>query len=217
MTYEARTVEKLNQYKRKQSSDKLILIPVLDGSQNTVGFLRPITADFRITITDCVELLSRWRANSPTLSPTQFQVTYKGTERWLDDLVINNDQRILFMVQDSNGNYIGHMGFADFCYERQSADVDLVVRGEPNISHGLMEYAIKALVHWGKQELELKHIELDVLWDNEHAISFYERCGFQKGDLIPLTKKESKGEVRWIPHRNAQFEAEKYYLHMILY
>lgn len=216
MTYEMQVVEKIDHYKRKCNSDNLMLIPILNAGQSTIGFLHPITVDFKLTIKNCVELLSRWRAENPTLSPTQFQVTNAGTERWIQDLVVQNDQRILFMVQDIENNYIGHMGFANFCYERQSAEVDLVVRGERDIARGLMKHALEALVRWGKKELGLKHISLDVLWDNEHAISFYEQCGFHRSQLIPLTKRETDREIQWVPHRGAQFEAEKYYLHMTL-
>lgn len=216
MMHEKRVTEKLNQYKRKQSRDNLVLIPILGADESTIGFLRPITADYKITMKECVELLSCWRAENPTLSPTRFHVTHEGTERWINNLVINNDQRILFMVQDTGGSYIGHMGFAGFDYTVRSAEIDLVVRGRKNTAYGLMEHAIQALVRWGRQELELEHIGLDVLWDNAHAISFYERCGFQKGELIPLTREDAQGETRWTPHRGAQFEAEKYYLHMTL-
>lgn len=216
MKYEEQVTEKLNHYKRKQTSDKLVLIPVLDANERTVGFLRPITADFKTTIAGCVELLSDWRAENPTLSPTRFHITLEGTERWITNLVVNNDQRILFMVQDMADDYIGHMGFAGFNYAIKAAEVDLVVRGKKDTARGMMEYAVRALVRWGTEELGLEHISLDVLWDNVHAISFYERCGFQRGELIPLMKEEHQGEIRWIPHRGAQFEAEKYYLHMTL-
>lgn len=216
MMYEKQVTEKLNQYKRKQHRDNLVLIPILGTDESTIGFLHPVTADFKATIKECVELLSCWRAENPTLSPTRFHVTHEGTERWINKLVVDNDQRILFMVEDIGGNYIGHMGFAGFDYTARSAEVDLVLRGKKNTAYGLMEHGIRALVRWGKQELGLKHIGLKVLWDNAHAISFYERCGFQKGELIPLTKEETQGEIRWTPHQGAQFEAEKYYLHMIL-
>ena len=216
MRYEEQVTEKLNHYKRKQASDKLVLIPVLDANERTIGFLRPITADFETTIAGCAELLSVWRAENPTLSPTRFHITHEGTERWITNAIINNNQRILFMVEDISGSYIGHMGFADFDYATRSAEVDLVLRGRKDTAYGLMEYAIRALVNWGRQELELEHIGLDVLWDNAHAISFYERCGFQKGGLIPLTREDAHGEIRWTPHRGVQFDAEKYYLHMKL-
>lgn len=217
MTYATQIVEKINHYKRKSCTDNLVLIPILDANQNTIGFLHPITADFQATIKDCVELLCRWRAENASLSPTQFQVTYAGTKRWIENLIVQNDQRILFMVQAISGTYIGHMGLANFCHETQTAEIDLVVRGEKSIAHGLMGYAMAALIRWGQQELNLKHIELDVLWDNEHAISFYERCGFHRGELIPLKRKETECEVRWVPHKGAQLKAEKYYLHMTLY
>lgn len=216
MRYEEQVTETLNHYKRKRASDKLVLIPILDTNEQTIGFLHPITADFKTTIAGCVELLSAWRGENPTLSPTRFHITLEGTERWITNLVVNNDQRILFLVQDIAGTYIGHMGFAGFNYAVRAAEVDLVVRGKKDTAHGMMEHAVRALVRWGMRELGLEHISLDVLWDNTHAISFYERCGFQRDGLIPLTKKEYQGETRWTPHRGAQFEAEKYYLHMTL-
>ena len=75
------TAEILNFYKRKQARDKLILIPILDSEENTVGFLRPVTADFNVTIPDCVELLNRWRVDNPTLSPSRFPITHERTRR----------------------------------------------------------------------------------------------------------------------------------------
>ena len=67
----------LNVYKRKQVKDKLILIPILDADENTIGFLHPITADFDRTIPNCVQLLDRWREDNPTLSPSRFPITHE--------------------------------------------------------------------------------------------------------------------------------------------
>ena len=46
---EKKVIDMLNQYKRKQAESYLILIPILDGGGSTIGFLRPITADFRMS------------------------------------------------------------------------------------------------------------------------------------------------------------------------
>lgn len=210
------TTEILNFYKRKQAKDKLILIPILDSKENTVGFLRPLTADFNITIPDCVELLDRWRAENPTLSPSRFPITHERTRRWVKESIINNDRRILFLIQALDGRYVGHMGFTAICPEDSCAEIDLVVRGIKDVMPGLMGYAMEALIGWGKRELRLEHIAVMVLWDNIKGIEFYHRCGFEKEEVIPLLKVEKENEINWIPCRNLQGEAEKYYFHMRL-
>ena len=65
---------------------------------------------------------------------------------------------------------------------------------------------------YGKAELGLRRIGLEVLWDNDHAIAFYMRCGFLRQGLIPLERQEVQGETRW--GVGCAEKAEKYYLHM---
>lgn len=208
--------EIINQYKRKQAADRLILIPILDSEENTVGFLRPVTADFNTTIPNCVELLDRWRADNPTLSPSRFPITHERTRQWVKDAIINNDRRILFLVQALDGRYVGHMGLTAICPEQNCAEIDLVVRGVKGVVPGLMGYAMEAMTRWGKQELKLEHIAVMVLWDNIKGIEFYNRCGFEKEEMIPLLRVEKENEISWIPCRALQGEAEKYYFHMRL-
>ena len=88
---EKNVIDILNQYKRKQAESYLMLIPILDGGGSTIGFLRPITADFKTTMADCVELLDQWRLENPCMSPSRFPVTHERTERWVIELIINND------------------------------------------------------------------------------------------------------------------------------
>lgn len=206
----------LNQYKRKCSESPLILVPVLDDSKATVGFLRPVTQDFQQTIPECAELFGKWRRDNPTFSPSRFNITTESTARWLTNQIIHNDQRVLFVVQNAAGEDIGHIGYANFRYSSRTAEVDCVLRGVKKVDPRLMEYALRALVLWGKTELKLNHIDLKVLWDNHHAIAFYQRCGFQKGELIPLRRVEVNEEIQWHPCQNPDFEVEKYYLHMTL-
>lgn len=206
----------LNVYKRKQAKDKLILIPILDADENTIEFLRPITADFYRTIPNCVQLLDRWRADNPTLSPSRFPITHERTRRWIMDLIINNDRRILFMLQNLKGQYIGHIGFTNIDSEQHSAEVDMVLRGEPTEPARFMHYAMETLVEWGKQELLLEHIDLVVLPHNKCAISFYSRCGFHNDGFIPLIKCEANNEISWGRCPKSMSASEFYFIHMTL-
>lgn len=211
------TIEILNFYKRKRAKDTLILVPILDSAENTVGFLRPVTADFNTTIPDCVELLDRWRADNPTLSPSRFPITHERTRRWIRDAIIDNDKRILFMLQELDGRRIGHIGFTNIDAGRRSAEVDMVLRGEQTNIPGFMRNAMSALIRWGKQELLLEHIDLVVLPDNEHVISFYHRCGFRDDGIVPLIRVEENNEISWVRCKETAAAPEFYFLHMILY
>lgn len=92
----------------------------------------------------------------------------------------------------------------------------MVVRGEKNVYPGLMEFAMRSLIRWGKTELDLEHIDLVVLPNNAHGITFYERCGFKKDGIIPLIKVERDNEISWIRSQEPIPEPEYYFLHMSL-
>lgn len=209
-------IHTLDQYKRKQCRCHLILIPILNEAQKTVGFLRPVTADFAETIPKCVELLDRWREDNPTLSPSRFPITHERTQKWISNAIINNDKRILFMIQNLEGIYVGHIGFTNISPEKRSAEVDMVVRGEKNLNPGLMGLALKSLICWGKADLDLEYIDLVVLPHNEHGIAFYQRCGFEKDGIVPLIKVEADNEISWIRCQDPAAEPEYYFLHMSL-
>ena len=215
MSYQEYVVKIIDQYKQKGPGDIPDPIPILNGQNAKVGFLRAVTADYKEAVPGCVELFARWRKENPTISPSQFVITNERTEKWLNDLVINNNNRIIFLIQDLKDRYIGHIGFAGFRYEQKTAEVDSVLRGEKNVDPGMMQYAMAALLQWGRERLLLEHFDLEVLSDNAHAVSFYERCGFIKDKLIPLVKVETSDEVRWIPSDKPVPNADKYYLRMV--
>lgn len=215
MRWREKVTDVLNRYKRKNLADMLILIPVLDDKRQTIAFLRPITADYLQTIPGCVSLFSRWRMENPTLSLARFDITDERTKSWLDRLVVQNDNRIIFLITNCNGEALGHIGFASFREKGKIAEVDSVLRGQKNGYPRLMEYAMAALISWGKQELELQAVDLEVWSKNEHAIRFYKRCGFVEDRLIPLRRVEEIGEVKWVPDESLVDGAENYYLHMI--
>lgn len=216
MCWREKVTSILDQYKRKKTTDKLILIPVLDEKRQTMAFLHPITTDYLQETPECVHLFSKWRKENPTLSLARFDITNERTKNWLDRLVVQNDNRIIFMITDCAGKALGHIGFANFREEGQIAEVDSVLRGEKTGYPKLMEYAISALIEWGRQELDLQKVDLEVWSQNEHAICFYKRCGFTEDRLIPLRKVQEAAEVRWVPDEGLVGNAENYYLHMIL-
>ncbi len=154
-------------------------IPVYDEKDRIQGWLRPVTRDYRVTMPWCTELFARWRNENPSMSSERFTATTDGTERWLDEQVIDRGDRILFLIVTVDGHNIGHIGFSSFGWEEKSCEVDAVLRGEKSTHPGLMTHAMRALLDWGLWDLQLEIIRLRVLPDNFHAIRFYRKNHFR--------------------------------------
>jgi len=165
-------------YKCKSREDLLHCIPIYDDEDLICGYLRPITADFHSTLPGISALIAQWRNENPTLSAQSFLATEEGSKAWLDTLVIDRDDRLLFLILALDGTRIGHIGFSSFDYEERCCEVDAVLRGEKSVYPGMMAFALRALVNWGLCVLRLDTIQLRVFQDNSHAIRFYQRNGF---------------------------------------
>ncbi|MVB10028.1 3D-(3,5/4)-trihydroxycyclohexane-1,2-dione hydrolase [Caprobacter fermentans] len=176
--YRAKIRAVFNRYKGIGGDFPPRRIPVPDESGAAAAFLRPVTADFRVSLPGIESLLSKWRNENPGLNAKPFTATPEGTAVWLDRLVIGKEDRLLFLIQAPDGKPVGHIGFADFDYEEKSCEVDAVLRGEKSARPGLMGFALMALLRWGRRELGLQVIRLRVFQDNPHAIRFYRKNGF---------------------------------------
>ena len=188
--------EILKEYKRTEKKDLLHLLPIYMGAV-LVGYLRPITYDYDVAMPGLVHKLSEWRRGNPEAGTGTFDVTDARTEKWLKSLILDNELRILFLIMDLNGGYIGQIGLAAFNFEDDSADIDAVLRGEKNAVKGIMGAALTEIIAWGKRVLKFKNVYLDVFNDNNHAISFYLHHGFQQVERIALVQEHYENEVKW--------------------
>lgn len=157
--------------------------------------------------------LAKWRREYSKWFPGQFRVTLKGTREWLDKLVVNNPDRILFMIEDDNKNQYGHLGFYRYNASNKSCELDNVVRGSTKFP-GVMTAACRELTAWGFDNLGIKKLYLTVFADNEKAISLYGRCGFKEVERIPLKKVTREGGIFW-EETGHKDETERYNLRMI--
>ncbi len=157
--------------------------------------MRPVTkAD--VENRKLIASLANWRREYSYWFPGQFKVTLKGTETWLDKLVVKNPDRILFVIEDEKGRVHGHLGFYRYDSKEKSCELDNVVRGT-NDFPGMMTAACKKLTLWGFDNLGIKKLYLTVFADNQRATTLYKRCGFVELEKIPLKKVTREGGIYW--------------------
>lgn len=195
---------------------KLIRLLKTEGTRFPVdcAFLVAVPFAYGSVMPECVEQLSRWRIENPSLSPARFPISNSRTERWLRNSILNNEDRVLFMIQNRDQRSIGHIGLSDLDYSSSTVKIDSVLKGIKTECPGIMSKVIEFLKQWCRENLGAKRVELVVLDDNERAIQLYHRCNFKADEVIPLQKVEDNGEISWVRNDNLE-HPEKRFIHMV--
>lgn len=150
------------------------------------------------------KMIMMWREANQIGFANRFKGSMEKTKYWFENILLPNNERILFFIHLPSGIVIGHLGYASFDFENKSAEIDNVVRGVKSLGHGIMALAMKTILAWGKETLQLRDIFLRVLDDNPHAITFYERLGFKEVNRIPLFRTEHHDMIEWLPLDEAE-------------
>lgn len=77
-------------------------LEILNNSGIVIGYAIPLGSYFENNY-KLIEKLVYWRNTFEHVYPTRFQVTQEGTARWLKAGVIDNENRLLFLIQDLSG------------------------------------------------------------------------------------------------------------------
>ena len=122
--------------------------------------------------------LMTWRNDNYTLFSPQKLVSIESTKAWLDSLVNENENRILFFVVNKHGNAVGHLGI--WLRDHLEFEIDNVIKDPKCSVKGIMSLAVTALCNWANEFLGLETISLRVLATNSHAINFYSKLTFME-------------------------------------
>ncbi len=167
----------------------------LNGDSNSPrGYLVPI-GDFFSGNNELIQKMGKWRDAHQYAYPSRFKVTNEGTKKWLDSAVIENKNRLLFLIQDANGELVGHIGLLQI--DSQRCEIDNVLRGTDS-SPGLISSALNTLENFVYEELGLEFLELRVLASNHHAVNFYLKNNYAEIDRISLANTGDAENVNLI-------------------
>ena len=162
------------------------------------GFLLP-TCALHLGDDDLIATLTNWRNADVAAYPSQFTATPASTRAWLRDRVLGAPERMLFLVVNKVGRVVGHLGFANALSADCSLEMDNIVRGVKTGAPGIMTRAMVTLLDWAEEKLGPREIYLRVFEDNTHAVAFYEKLGFARDRLLPLSKHLDGSNVHYQP------------------
>ena len=86
-------------------------IEIDDDQGRVIGHLRPITKA-AVSSGELIERLTDWRNRARQHFFTQFTATFERTRCWLNDVLLPDERRLLFII-NSGHKPVGQLGFRD--------------------------------------------------------------------------------------------------------
>ena len=171
-------------------------LPIRDKQDEVIGILIPV-GSWILGDPDTIAEIAEWRERAMRMFLTQFQSTIERTTHYLRNLSIGHTSRILFMIQDTEGSFVGHVGLADVT--ETQAELDNLMRGKSGGPPHLMLAAEYEILKWGFGVLGLESIHLRILSYNFLAIDIHKSLGFVTTEEVPLIKKKNDGQTTLTP------------------
>ncbi len=164
-------------------------IPIMLSENESIGMLVPV-GNWILLEDKKIELISQWRQQNIEMFLSQFSVTFNGTKRYLNETSIQNIDRILFLIYNSENEFIGHSGII---IKDEVVELDNVMRGIKRGHPLLMQKAEISILKWCFPHLRLSSSILHVLSYNFAAIRLYENIGYRQQEEFYLKKKDDTG------------------------
>ena len=110
----------------------------------------------------------------------RYQMSLAAEEAWLrgrtSALMAYGD--VSFAIETKDGRHIGNCGLHQATPENRAASLGIMIGEKDCWSQGYGSDAVRTLMRFGFDEMNLHRIELHVYDFNERAIAAYRRCGF---------------------------------------
>ena len=168
-----------------------------DGKE--LGWFSPITIN-SISDERIIEKLTEWRSIHKKCFFTQFNPTPTRTKKWLQESILPDDTKILFIIYDSDGTPIGNFGMRDIC--GKSAELDNLIIGDSK-SHGpFILIAVKTFIKWTFLKFNFDYLTASVFKHNDLTLLIDKKLGFKIIKEIPVKKIENNNEIQYVPIEN---------------
>jgi len=103
----------------------------------------------------------------------------QSERQWLEGSTVPKEDTVNLTILTKKGRPIGNIGLRDIDYCPRKASLGIAI-GEPEVwDKGYGTDAIRTLLRFAFDELNLHSVHLTVQEQNERAIKCYEKCGFK--------------------------------------
>jgi RimJ/RimL family protein N-acetyltransferase len=117
------------------------------------------------------------------LGRTPFPISFAEEEKWFERQLTDEKSRI-FAIETEKGVHIGNIGLHEIDYKDGRATLGIMIGEKGCWDQGYGTDAIKALLRFAFEELNLHRLYLQVFDLNKRAIRCYEKCGFRQEGVL---------------------------------
>ncbi len=179
--------------KKKSFDDAFLLsIDIFDEAGLPCGKLVPV-GEWILDDEEKIELMKNWRKNAMRMFFAQFESTFDSTLAYLKNFSIGLKDRILFIILDGKGNFIGHIGFSNI--GQKSAELDNLMRGVSGGAPRLIFNSELCALKWCFENFNVEKIIAKVISYNWLVIELHKEVGFDIEEIKSLRKFEVDGQI----------------------
>lgn len=159
-------------------------LDIVNANNDRIAYLELITEKDTHDI-ELIEKFTQWREKYKACFLSEFIPTFHRTKQWLNNAIIQNNDRLLFKIFTNENMLVGHIGVI---YIGKCIEYDYYILGcKVEIKNFALTIARKFLL-WVCEIVNVEYIVGNVRSDNKHAIDFHLRTGFSIHKKIPLKK-----------------------------
>ncbi len=114
------------------------------------------------------------------LTSLRYPVSRKAEQQWIDDGPANSFGGVRLAIETNDGKHIGGINLHRVNPEDRMAGLGIMIGEKDHWSNGYGTDAIKTLLSFAFDEMNLHRVWLHVFADNERAIGCYQKCGFRE-------------------------------------
>ena len=164
------------------------------------------------TSDETVSLLYNLRKKYRKMFATDFEMTEDKTRNWINNLILGNPERILFIIYFDNIK-IGCIGNGGYDKKNNSSRLDNMMKDPLCNLSGAMTIVEKVYLKWMFDDLKLSKITGFLFSDNSRMINIHIKCGWITVDVVPIKKIFTEEETRWeeITTKSNNENVERYF------
>lgn len=113
-----------------------------------------------------------------------FLYTFEDEQRWFDSLSATKENYSFAIETLKDNRYIGGCGVNSIDWKNSVALIGIFIGDKDYLGKGYGTDAMKTLIKFIFDQMNLNKIKLQVFSFNERAIKSYQKCGFKKEGIL---------------------------------